>query len=55
MHRIRSRSTLQRCGGPEEVAGNVTKFEEMLEKRSEAGVEFLRCPFLWLQLRLRVG
>ena len=37
------------------MAGKVTKFEEILEKRSEAGVEFLRCPFLWLQLRLRVG
>ena len=36
------------------MAGRVTKFEEMLEKRSEAGVKLLRCPFLWLPLRLRV-
>ena len=36
------------------MAGRETKFEEMLEKRGGAGVKFLRCPFLWLPLRLRV-
>ena len=32
----------------------VTKFEEMLERRSGAGVKFLRCLVVWLPLRLRV-
>ena len=40
--------------GPEILEGMVTKFEEMLEMRIEAGVLCLCCTCLWLQPRLRV-